>query len=54
MKTVSALIMPFILCSSLANAEVQVGFSPESAVSQAYQQEFERLWAEGTQLNAHY
>ncbi|MGP2427753.1 hypothetical protein V1954_21270 [Yersinia sp. 2538 StPb PI] len=54
MKTLSVITVPFILCSSLANAEVQVGFSPESAVSQAYQQEFERLWAEGTPLNAHY
>ncbi|WP_432341942.1 phospholipase D family protein [Yersinia enterocolitica] len=36
------------------NAENVVVIRGERAVSQAYQQEFERLWAEGTPLNAHY
>ncbi len=36
------------------NVENVVVIRGESAVSQAYQQEFERLWAEGTPLNAHY
>nr|WP_275887035.1 phospholipase D-like domain-containing protein [Yersinia enterocolitica] len=36
------------------NAENVVVIRGERAISQAYQQEFERLWAEGVPLNAHY
>jgi phosphatidylserine/phosphatidylglycerophosphate/cardiolipin synthase-like enzyme len=36
------------------NAENVVVIRGESAVNQVYQQEFERLWAEGEPLNANY
>lgn len=36
------------------NAENVVVIRGDSAVRQVYQQEFERLWAEGTPLKAHY
>ncbi|MGQ6550150.1 phospholipase D family protein [Serratia sp. JSRIV001] len=36
------------------NAENVVVIRDETAVARAYQQEFERLWAEGTPLNSNY
>lgn len=53
-ETVQTGSLNYTQSAFMRNAENVVVIRGERAVSLAYQQEFELLWAEGTPLNAHY
>lgn len=53
-ETVQTGSLNYTQSAFMRNAENIVVIRGERAVSLAYQQEFERLWAEGTPLNTHY